>query len=47
MKFILSIGLLAFSVSSYATCYHNGVAYKTGETVGEYVCSADGTWRKK
>lgn len=31
---------------SIADCYHNGKAYKTGDIVGGYVCTADGIWIK-
>lgn len=49
MRTIKFVGflLLAFAWgSASADCYHDGKKYKTGERVGAYVCTADGTWQK-
>jgi len=44
---IIVLCLFIFSFNANATCYHDGVAYKTGAVLGQYVCVANGTWQKK
>ena len=38
--------LLACSLSAFADCVKDGRSYKTGERVGPFICTADGTWKR-
>ncbi|MEO6021775.1 MAG: hypothetical protein ABIP64_01380 [Burkholderiales bacterium] len=37
---------LACSLSALADCVKDGHTYKTGERVGPFICTADGTWKR-
>lgn len=38
--------LLHTSLVAVADCVKEGHNYKTGERVGPFVCTADGTWKR-
>jgi hypothetical protein len=46
MRTTIFLILLGFSSIASAVCYHNGDAYQTGVKVGQYVCTANGTWQR-
>ncbi|HOM13665.1 MAG TPA: hypothetical protein PLB41_10135 [Rubrivivax sp.] len=46
-KVLCLIAGLWFSSLAQAVCYRDGKAYPTGAVVGDYVCQADGTWKKR
>jgi hypothetical protein len=46
-KTLLLLAGLLFAATAQAVCYRDGKAYPTGTVVGDYVCQADGTWKKK
>jgi hypothetical protein len=39
------IAPLFFASPARAECTYEGKTYQTGETVGPYVCTPDGTWK--
>jgi len=43
---LLVIAGICVSHAAAAVCYYDGRAYPTGAQVGNYVCQADGTWRR-
>lgn len=47
--FCASLLIIFFLLCGFAAadCYHNGEAYKTGDVVEGYVCTADGIWIKE
>ena len=46
MRLSAVLFLMLMSATANAVCYHDGVAYQTGERIGQYVCAADGTWQR-
>jgi|KBSMisStandDraft_5_1062788.scaffolds.fasta_scaffold03234_4 hypothetical protein len=37
---------LAISLSAFADCTRDGRVYRTGDRLGPFICTADGTWKR-
>lgn len=39
------VAQLFLASPAHADCTYEGKVYRTGETVGPYICTPDGTWK--
>jgi len=46
MRVLIFLGLFIYSSMVFSVCYHNGVQYQTGAVVGQYICTASGSWQR-
>ena len=46
LRIVTWVLLFGLSSSVFAVCMKDGRAYQTGDRVGPFICTADGSWQR-